>query len=334
MPPTPDRCLVTGGSGAVGPALTRALVDRGLAVRVLARRAPPPGTLPDGVEVALGDIADRAAVQRASTDARWVFHLAALLHQRPDPRLDEEFARVNVEGTRVVLDAALRAGVERVVFFSTIAVYGASRGIVLTEDAEVRPATAYARTKYQAEQLVRAATRAGGQPMGTILRLAAVYGPHVRGNYRRLATALAGRRFVPIGDGRNRRTVVFDADVARASLLAATHPRAAGRVYNVTDGTPHPLREIVQAMCGALGRRPPFVSLPVAPVRGVATVVDRAAAAMGKPDVRMAAALETYLDDVAVDGGRICDELGFAAQYDLRAGWDLTARSLRLGRRR
>ena len=162
----------------------------------------------------------------------------------------------------------------------------------------------------------------GGVPLTTILRLAAVYGPRVKGNYLRLVQALARRRFVPIGRGDNLRTVVFENDVAAAVSLAATRPGAAGRIYNVSDGNPHPLREIIAAICTALGRRPPRWHAPVAPVRlalGAASVIDR----------RLPAMLEKYLEEIAVDGSRIERELGFRAETGLIDGWRATVAEMR-----
>ena len=83
--------------------------------------------------------------------------------------------------------------------------------------ATLQPDTFYAQTKLAAEQIVLNARRAEGQPLGTVLRLGAVYGSRIKGNYRQLLKALAKRRFVPIGQGQNRRTLVYDRDEAHCS---------------------------------------------------------------------------------------------------------------------
>ena len=110
------------------------------------------------------------------------------------------------------------------VLFSTIAVYGNSNGQILTEDTPVQPNTFYARTKLAAEKIVLNARGADGQPLGTVLRLGAVYGSRIKGNYERLVRALARHRFIPIGNGLNRRTLVYDKDVGRAAALAVSNP--------------------------------------------------------------------------------------------------------------
>jgi len=157
-----------------------------------------------------------------------VVHLAALLHiVNPPPELCEKYERVDVGGTATVVDAAIAAGVKRVLLASTIAVYGPSGSRVLDEESAAAPDTFYGQTKLAAEQIVLAARRANGQPLGTVLRFGAVYGARIKGNYRRLVQALVRSRFVAVGDGSNRRTLIYHKDVARAAVLAVSQPAAA-----------------------------------------------------------------------------------------------------------
>jgi len=170
------------------------------------------------------------------------------------------------------------------------------------------------------------AKRNGGQPLGTVLRLGAVYGSRIKGNYERMTRALAHNRFIPIGDGRNRRTLVYNRDVARAAALAVSHPAAAGRVFNVTDGRFHTLNEIIESICSALGRKPPRLSLPVGPTRGLIGLVETGCRSIGlKPPITQGM-IDKYTEDIAVAGNIIQKELGFVPQYDLKNGWEETIR--------
>jgi len=169
---------------------------------------------------------------------------------------------------------------------------------------------------------------ADGQPLGTVLRLGAVYGSRMKGNYERLTRALAHNRFIPIGDGRNRRTLVYNRDVARAAVLAVSNPAAAGRVFNVTDGEFHSMSDIISTICQALGRKPPRLSLPNRPVRFAAGIVEEMARLMGRQSPIMRATINKYTEDVAVDSRRIQKELGFKPQYDLRSGWQETIQEM------
>jgi len=219
--------------------------------------------------------------------------------------------------------------VGRVVLFSTIAVYGASDGCVLNEASPTQPDTFYAQTKLSAEQIVLDARGADGQALGTMLRLGAVYGSRIKGNYERLTHALARHRFVPIGSGLNRRTLVYDKDVGRAAALTVSHPAAAGRVFNVTDGGFHTLNEIIESICAALGRKQPRLSLPVGPTRTLVGLIEKGSRSIGLKSPITGAIIDKYTEDIAVDGILIQKELGFMPQYDLKTGWEETIREMR-----
>ena len=323
-------CLITGATGAVGPHIVQACFATGWRVRVFERTAPTPGLLPDGVEVRVGDVTDSSAVAQAMQDTEVVIHLAALLHiVHPPPTLREKYERINIGGTATLVDVAIKAGVQRVVFASTIAVYGPSGGRVLDEESATAPDSLYGQTKLAAEKIVLTARRADGQPLGTVLRFCAIYGSRIKGNYQRLLHALYRGRFVPVGNGANRHTLVYDKDLARAVVLAMQHPAAAGKVYNVTDGKFHTIQDINLAISTALGRKPPRLFLPIVPVRLAAGVLEDVAGLIGLQSPLGRATIEKYTEDIFVDGQRIQVELGFMPKYDLLTGWQETIQELR-----
>ena len=322
--------LVTGATGAVGPAVVAALQEAGLRIRTLSLDLPPAGVWPDNIDAQTGDITDPTVVQSAMLGVDSVIHLAALLHiMDPPPELREKYERVNIGGTDLVVKAAIRANARRLVLFSTIAVYGDSNGRVLDEGTPPQPKTFYAQTKLAAEQIVLCARSSMGSPFGTVLRLGAVYGSGIKGNYRELLKALANGRFVPIGKGRNRRTLVYDRDVGRAAVLAVSHPAAAGRVFNVTDGQYHALKEIIESICASLGRKPPRYSIPVAFARLLAGIIEDGTGLIGRRSRITRSTIDKYTEDIAVSGKRIREELGFIPQYDLKTGWKETIQEMR-----
>ena len=130
------------------------------------------------------------------------------------------------------------------------------------------------------------------------------------------------------GPGRNRRSLVADADAARAFVLAARHPAAAGQTFNVADGPAHTVDEILAAMAAAVGRRPARWRLPASLARFAAAAGDVAGGVIGRhPGLRPS--VEKYLEESAVDASRIVEVLGFRPELDLATGWRLTAESLR-----
>ena len=328
--PTKGIVLVTGGTGAVGPGVVQALHAAGYCVRILALDITEDGLLPEGTEVRVGDVTDFAAVKRAMEGCELVVHLAALLHiLDPPAALRQKYEDINVGGTAMVVETAVRLGVKRVVLFSTIAVYGESAGRIITEESTPHPDTFYAQTKLRAEKIVLDSKRSDGQLLGTVLRLGAVYGSRIKGNYRRLLQALARGRFIPIGRGQNRRTLIYERDVARAAMLAARHPSAAGRIYNVSDGQFHTLREIIAAICESLGRSTPRLFLPIGPVRLLAGILEDMGRVAGLSLHFGRATVNKYTEDIAVSSERIQTELGFVPQYNLSAGWRETIQEMR-----
>ena len=297
--------LVTGATGAVGPAVVRALRDAGWDVRALLR-SEAPHDLQHDAECFRGDLRDFASLTRAVEGVDAVVHMAGLLHLvGAGKERDADFRALNVDATRALVDAARG---RPIVFFSSIAVYGS--GGPFDESSPVRPENTYASTKVEAERLVLDAN-------GTVLRIAAVYGPRLKGNYATLVQALRRGFFLPLGHGENHRTLVRDVDVAQAVVRVLTSDRATGKVYNVTDGTTHRLHDIIAAISAGLGKHPPRISVPA--------VLVRVASGIGPLGTRLA----KYSEDIRVDGSKIQRELGYRPAFSLYDGW---ADALRGGR--
>jgi nucleoside-diphosphate-sugar epimerase len=312
--------LVTGATGAIGPQLVRTLLDAGYQVRALVRQTPSRPLFDSNVELIQGDIGDMDVLRAACADVQVVFHLAAKLHiNQPHPDMEQEYYDVNVGGTSRVAEAARDAGVGRLVFFSTINVYGSGdKEAPIDETHPLNPQTFYARSKAEAESVALAHLPA------VVLRLSAVYGPGMKGNYARLCRAIARGRFLMIGTGQNRRTLVHVHDVCRAALVAAQHPSAVGQIYNVTDGHVHTLRQIVDAIYGAYNRRMPHLHIPARPVRGMAGAIGRGLAFLGVQSGIGVELVDKMLEDIAVSGEKIMHELEFRPEYDLQSGWRQT----------
>ena len=320
-----DRiALVTGATGVIGPSLVGHLLARGYRVRALLRPGSATDALPEAVEIVKGDIADGAPMQGALEGVDCVFHLAAKLHiNNPSSALRDEYRQANVEGTRRLAEAAKGAAVRRLVFFSTINVYGATRpGEVKDEASPLNPDSLYAETKVEGERIVLDSLPA------VVLRLAAVYGPRMKGNYPRLLNAVKHGRLAMIGDGLNRRTLVHVEDVCAAALDVAVEDAAAGESYNVTDGEIHTLREIVCAMSEALGHAPTRLSLPARPVRFAAGLLEDSLRLVGKRSPVGRATVDKFVEDIAVSGEKLKREMNYRPQYDLSEGWRQTVEQM------
>ena len=245
--------LVTGGAGFIGSHTVALLRSQGHEVRVLddlssGFEANLAGL---GAELLVGSVTDAAAVARAVAGCSHVIHLAAIpgVPASVDDPVGSDLANVN--GTVTVFEAARRAGVQRVVYASSCAVYGQTEGRVVRESDPLQPTSPYAASK-AADELYAAVFTATLDLSCVGLRYQNVYGTRQdpRGAYaavipRFVEFALRGQPLPIQGDGEQSRDFVAVADVARANLAAATAPSARG-VYNIGTGTRTTVNQIAQ----------------------------------------------------------------------------------------
>jgi UDP-glucose 4-epimerase len=112
-------------------------------------------------------------------------------------------------------------------------------------------------------------------------------------------------------------------------LLAVQHPKAAGKVYNVSDGHFHSLKEIIVAICHALGRNPPRFSVPVGPAHFLAGLMEDTFRFVGRKSPIGRETIDKYTEDIAVSSQLIQEELGFVPKFGLSAGWKDTVQEMR-----
>jgi len=264
----------------------------------------------------MGDIRDAAALRAAADGCDVVFHLAASASAGAESEPDALLCRqVNVEGTRLLVEAAARAGVLRLVFFSTVKTMGESTRGVADESTEPRPAEIYARTKLEAETIVLEAARAGG-PEAVCLRPVLVYGPGQKGNMALLLASIERGRFPTLPEGTGRRSLVHVRSLVEAALLSAVRPEARGQRYIVAD-LALSARQLQAAVIRALGRP--------APGRGLSLPLFRAAAYLGDVLHRLgikrfpidSARLEKLVAPAEYSAEKIRRELGWRPFLDL-----------------
>ncbi len=252
-PAKQHSAFVTGATGCIGSALALKLAEDGWKVTALVRDPARAGFLKEkaNVRIVEGDLADRNLMADAMRDCQVVFHLAAKVHAAPDTPA-EDFFRINVEGSRNVVAAAIESRVERFVLFSTVAVYPESDELI-DESTEEAPATAYGASKLVAEEIAFASD----ELKTTVLRLPVVYGVRDRGNVRKLIEAIRRRRYLIVGDGRNLKSMVAVENVVDAAILVANDDLAAGKTYIVADLRPYSQMEIAATIAELSGRGKP-----------------------------------------------------------------------------
>ncbi len=257
------RVLVTGGAGFIGSHSVEALLNAGAQVRVLdnfssGRRANLPAAHPR-LSVTEGDIRDAAAVAAALAGVTHVLHLAAQIFVQVSIREPVESCRTNVIGFLNVMDGARRAGVKRMVYASSAAVYGTPEHLPLDEGARTAPLSPYGLEKCVNDQYAALYRRLYGfSALG--LRYFNVYGPRqdpaspYSGVISKWSDALrAGRALRIFGDGQQTRDFIYVKDIARYNVLALQ--RDAGGVCNVGTGNSVTLMSLIAALEAAAGAR-------------------------------------------------------------------------------
>lgn len=255
------RALVTGATGGLGLSLVRALLDAGYAVRGSGRKPDALERLRAmGAEPFGGDLLEQT--EEACRDIDVVFH-AAGLSSPWGPEAD--FDRANVELTRRLLQAAQRAGADGFIFVSSPSIFarwGDQLDLTETSLPNPRPLNAYARTKGEAERLVRVADAPGFRTVS--LRPRAIVGPDDAVLLPRLLRLVKAGRFPLFGNGGALVEMTDHRDAARAFLLADAHREdAGGQVVNVTSGRAIPLNDLVRKLAETLGTEVKIVPVPL-----------------------------------------------------------------------
>jgi UDP-glucose 4-epimerase len=198
-----------------------------------------------------------------------VVHAAGLAHTDTSDAQAARFDRVNRAATAGLCGAAARAGVQRIVFISSVrAQIGPSASHALHEDDEPRPTDAYGRSKLAAE----AAVRASGVPF-TILRPVVIYGPNAHANIRLLVRLASLPLPLPFARLTSRRSLLSVDNLMSAVLFVLANPAAAGETFLVADPRPATLPEILTTLRRAQGHRPGLVRVPPSLIRlGLAAV--------------------------------------------------------------
>jgi UDP-glucose 4-epimerase len=190
--------------------------------------------------------------------------------------------------------------------------------------SELKPDTYYAKSKVEGEKIVLSTKRKVDQePFCTVLRSTSVYGPNMKGNYRRVIQGVASGWFYPIGKSENRRTLITDHDLARAALLAAKAPEAISEIYNVTDGKIYTLKEIYNAIWRGLKKRPPKFYIPISLVKFTVFVLEKFFNLIGKKAPITINTMNKMVEDRSVDATKIQKELDFKPSIPLEKGWNI-----------
>lgn len=317
------KVLVTGGTGFTGKALVHRLIEMGHQVVALDyKEGLKTQEIRDrGAEVVLGSVTDMDVVRRAVEGAEVVHHVAAAFREMDVP--ESYYHEVNVGGTRNVLQAALDAGVRKVIYCSTCGVHGNVDHPPAGEDAPIRPADYYQRTKWEAEPVAREFFERGLRT--TILRPAAIYGPGDPERFFLIFKRVAGGTFPMFGNGRTLYHPVYIDNLVDAFILAMEEGRGDGEAYLIADEQYLEIEDLVRRVGKALGVDVKIPHYPVWPVIVAGHVVEKACKPFGINPPIFPRRVDWYRQNRAFKIDKARRDLGYQPRVGIDEGLRRTA---------
>jgi len=310
------KTLVTGASGFIGRILCERLLADGQQVRGTLLGTESPLSLVEGVEpVVIKPLGPDTVWEVPLSAVNTVIHLAARVHVMDDLAADPlvEFRKVNVEGTAQLAREAVKAGVKRLVFVSSIKVNGEEATVPYTPDSNPHPSDPYGVSKWEAEQALRKIEAETGLEV-VVVRPTLVYGPGVKANFLNMMKIVERRIPLPFASITNQRSLLYVGNLVDALVTCAHHHNAVGQTYLVSDGEDVSTPELLRRTAKALGAPALLFPFPTSLMR-------LAGRMSGKTE-----SFNRLLGSLAVDNSKIRRELGWNPPFKMEEGLRETAR--------
>lgn len=307
--------LVTGAVGFVGQNLVDHLRARGHRVRAMVRRPEQAAALEGRAdEIVVADLTRPETLAAAVEGVAGVYHIAALFRQEGVP--DRAFYAANVDGVAAIFDAAIAAGVPRLIHCSTNGVHSDVQGRVADETAPFKPGDIYQKTKLEGELIAMRHFEAG-HIGGVVIRPTMIYGP---GDERtlKLFRMIARGRFFYVGRGEAMTHWLDVRDLARAFELAMKARDVNAEAFLIGGREARTLKEDVRDIAAVLGVREPRLHLPVAPVMTLAHATELVCKPLGIEPPIFRRRVSFFLKDRAYDISKARRVLGYEPRTDFK----------------
>ncbi len=317
------KAFVTGATGFTGGHLCRILVDRGYSVDALVRKSSKTDNLEKlGVKPIVGDLANLNSLNGALENIDTVFHVAAAYRQEGISK--EQFWKVNVDGTRALLEFAKQSQVKRFVHCSTVGVQGEITNPPAKESDPYQPGDHYQESKMEGEKLALKFFEEQDLD-GVVVRPVGIYGP---GDMRflKLFKFINNGKFRMIGRGDVLYHLTFVEDLVQGIILAGEKKEVTGNIYTVGGEEFMTLKELIALIAGILDKPVPKKSLPLKPVFLAAAVCETICRPLGIEPPLYRRRLDFFTKDRAFDISNAQKDLGYKPEVSLKEGLKITAK--------
>ena len=317
------KVFVTGATGFTGGHLCRILVDKGYSVGALVRKSSKTNELEKlGVKTVVGDLANLNSLNGALEDIDTVFHVAAAYRQEGISK--EQFWKVNVDGTRALLEFANQSKVKRFVHCSTVGVQGEIKNPPAKESDPYQPGDHYQESKMEGEKLALKFFEERGLD-GVVVRPVGIFGP---GDLRflKLFKFINNGKFRMIGKGDVLYHLTFVEDLVQGIILAGQKKEASGNIYTVGGEEFMTLKKLVALIAETLNKPVPKKSIPLKPVYIAAAMCETICRPLGIEPPLYRRRLDFFTKDRAFDISKAKKELGYQPQVPLKQCLKITAK--------
>ena len=304
------KVLVIGGSGFIGTRLVDELLEKGHEVSIFDARISE--KYPNLTQQ--GDVRSLQELRLATSDIDAVYNLAA--EHRDDVAPLSLYHQVNVDGAKNIVIAAKAAQIKKIVFTSTVAIYGLNKDEP-DEESPPEPFNEYGKTKLAAEAIFKAWEESDQSHKLTIVRPAVVFGEGNRGNVYNLMTQISNGRFVMIGNGQNKKSMGYVGNIA--DFLSLQLERADSSVFNFCDKPDLTSAEIASTIANGLGKTLPRFRLPLFMGTLAGHLLDMVKTLTGKQFPISAIRIKKFTAETTIDTHKLVDS-GYSQKYSTREG--------------
>ncbi len=318
------KLLVTGGTGFTGSRLVEYLIGKGHDVTALDNQK---GILYDdlvkkGANIILGSVTDREAVKKSLDGIEGVFHLAASFRQINAPK--KTYWDVNVEGTRIICEEAIKKPLKKFVYCSTQGVHGDIKNPPGDEDSPIEPVDYYQYSKYEGEKVVKEFTAKGLKSV--IIRPTAIYGPGDPERFFYLFRFAKKSKFYMFGNGKALYHPVYIDNLNDGFYAAFESDKKDAEVYLIADEEYFTIKELVKKIGQAMGKEVKFIQLPFLPLYVAACLCEFICMPFKIPPPLFRRRVDWYRQNRAFKIDKARRELNYNPEVGIKEGLKQTAK--------